>query len=126
MENGKKYKIHIFDMKFKKSKKNRFSHLGLLFFLAVEVWTDVLGFVKRIQLARTVSLTNRRIHQICWPRLHGDKVVAHEVREITIVGRERFERGRPPKAFVLKDGKPVPIPSCPPPPYISGFHCIIT
>jgi hypothetical protein len=27
---------------------------------------------------------------------------------------------------VLKDGKPVPIPSCPPPPYISGFHCIIT
>jgi hypothetical protein len=48
-------------------------------YIAVEVWVDVLGFVKRIQLARTVSLTNRHIHQICWPRLHGNKVVAHAV-----------------------------------------------
>jgi hypothetical protein len=91
-------------------------------FLAVEVWIDVFGFIRRIQLARTVSLTNRHFHQICWPRLHGDKVVA-QVREIIIITcRERLDMSRPPKALVLKNGKGMPLPSCPPPPYISGFR----
>jgi hypothetical protein len=86
------------------------------------VWTDVLGFVKRIELGRTVSLTNRHIHQICWPRLHGNKVVAHAVEEIFIGSRD--ELGRPPMALLLKDGKEVPIPNCPMPIYIAGFHQI--
>jgi hypothetical protein len=95
-------------------------------FLATEVWVDVLGFIRRIELARTISLTNRHIHQICWPRLHGDKVAVHEVRQIiTITCRERFERGRPPKALVQKDGKLMSLPSCPPPSYIAGFEDII-
>jgi hypothetical protein len=31
-------------------------------FLAIEVWVDVLGFIRRIQLAHTISLTNRRFY----------------------------------------------------------------
>jgi hypothetical protein len=98
-----------------------FKIISEIIFLAIEVWTDVLGFIRRIQLARTISLTNRRIHAICWPRLHGDKVRAYRIDDITIIGRERFDGGRPPSALVLKNGKAMPIPSCPPPPYISGF-----
>jgi hypothetical protein len=98
------------------------SHFSVVF-LAVEVWSDVLGFVKRIELARTVSLTNGHIHQICLPRLHGDKVVAHEVWEIIIGSRD--ELGRPPMALLLKDGKEVPIPNSPMPAYISGFRRIV-
>jgi hypothetical protein len=49
-------------------------------------------------------------------------VVAHEVREIIIGNRD--ELGRPPMALLLKDGKEVPIPNCPMPIYISGFHQI--
>jgi hypothetical protein len=91
--------------------------------MAVEVWVDVLGFVKRIQLARTVCLTNRHIHQICWPRLHGNKVVAHEVGEITISEGFEWER-QAAKAILVKDGKEVPFPECPVPAYITEFHQI--
>jgi hypothetical protein len=92
--------------------------------MAIEVWTDVFGFVKRIQLARTVSLTNRHIYQICWPRLHGNKVEAYQIEEITISCREHFDRDRPPKALVLKNDKLLSMPSSPLPPYISGFDKI--
>jgi hypothetical protein len=90
-----------------------------IIFLAVEVWVDVLGFVKRIQLARSVCLVNFKIYEICWPRLHGDKVMAHKVEPITI--SHRHELGQPPTAvFLLKDHKEVPIPECSPPDYITG------
>jgi hypothetical protein len=89
--------------------------------MAVEVWVDIFGFIKRIQLARSVSLTSRLIHQICWPRLHGNKVVPYEIGEITIDCQERFDWSRPAKALLLKDGKKVPFPYCPPPVYISGL-----
>jgi hypothetical protein len=97
-------------------------------FLSVEVWTDVLGFVKRIQLARTVSLTNLYIHAICWPRLHGNKVEAYHIWEdITIIGQERFDQDHR-QALVLKQNHDksmeMPMPSCPVPSYISGFHGI--
>jgi hypothetical protein len=92
-----------------------------IIYLAIEVWTDVLGFIKRIQLVRSVSLTNRHIHGICWPRLHGNNVIAHKIPLITIVSRERCDQGLPPTALLLKDGKGVPIPKCPPPAYISGI-----
>jgi hypothetical protein len=90
--------------------------------LAMEVWADVLDFIPRIQLARTVSLINRRIHQLCWPRLHGNKVVPHDVWEI-MIGTPDPE-GRPPKAVLLKDDNEVPIPDCPMPNYITGFSRI--
>jgi hypothetical protein len=91
--------------------------------MAVEVWTDVLGFVKRVELARTVSLTNQHIHQICWPRLHGIKVMAHDVKEIIIASRD--ESGRPPTAILLRERrKEVPFADCPPPDYITGFRDI--
>jgi hypothetical protein len=81
---------------------------------------DVLGFVKRIQLARSVCLVNWKIYEICWPRLHGNKVMAHKVREIVIV-----EYDYPPTAvLLLKDNKKVPFPECLPPAYISGFERI--
>jgi hypothetical protein len=91
--------------------------------MAVEVWVDVLGFIKRIQLARTVSLTSRHIHQICWPRLHGNKVVAHEVLQISI--SEGFEwRRQAAKAILVTGGKEVPFPDCPVPAYITEFRQI--
>jgi hypothetical protein len=89
--------------------------------MAVEVWTDVLSFVKRVELARTVSLTNWHIHNICWPRLHGNKVMAHEV-ELRI--ESEGDDGRPPTAILLSDGKEVPFANCPPPEYITGFSHI--
>jgi hypothetical protein len=82
---------------------------------------DVLGFVKRIRLARTISLTNWHIYQICWPRLHGEKVRAHPVGEI-VIGYE--ESGHPPTALLLYDFKKVTFPECPPPGYITGFDRI--
>jgi hypothetical protein len=98
-------------------------------FLAVEVWVDVLGFVKRIQLARGVCLVNCKIYEICWPRLHGNKVEAHEVETITIC--HRHELGQPATALLLlkdcnafnllKKIRGVPFPECPPPAYITRF-----
>jgi hypothetical protein len=91
-----------------------------------DVWFDVFDFVERIQLARTVSLTNWHIHQICWPRLHGKKVATHDVDKITIKRRDKRECSRcgPPMALLLKDGKEMPWPNCPPPAYISTFKNI--
>jgi hypothetical protein len=83
--------------------------------MAVEVWVDVLGFVKCIQLARTVSLTNCLIHQICWPRLHGNKVMAREVDHISI--NQRY-RPKSKTVLMLKDGEEVPFPTCPLPAYM--------
>jgi hypothetical protein len=83
----------------------------------------VLGFIKRIQLARTVSLTNRHIHTICWPRLHGNKVKAHVVLVITI--SEGFEWIRQAaKASLITVDKEVPFPDCPVPAYITRFRQI--
>jgi hypothetical protein len=79
---------------------------------------DVLGFVKRIQLAR-ICLANFKIYGICWPRLHGDKVMAHKVGPITI--GYRHELGQPPTAVLLLNHKELPFPECPPPGYIIGF-----
>jgi hypothetical protein len=91
-----------------------------IIFLAIEVWVDVLGFVRRIQLARSVCLINWKISEICWPRLHGRKVMAHEVSPITI--GYRHELGQPPTALLLlKDHKVDRFPECPPPDYITGF-----
>jgi hypothetical protein len=95
--------------------------------LAIEVWTDVFGFIRRIQLARSVSLTTRHFRNICWPRLHGNKIEAHEVNGITISSRERFDWSRPTEIFVqngFKNDKELPFPSCPPPDYITGFRKI--
>jgi hypothetical protein len=83
----------------------------------------VLGFVKRIQLARGVCLANYKIYEICWPRLHGDKVMAHEVGPITFGYRR--ELGQPPTALLLQERKEVPFPECPPPDYITGFEAIV-
>jgi hypothetical protein len=95
-----------------------------IIFLAIEVWVDVLGFVKRIQLARSVCLANFKIYEICWPRLHGAKVRAHEVGPITI--GYRHENGCPSTAVLLLRGsKEVPFPECPPPDYITGFEAIV-
>src|SRR3954466_8438877 len=93
-------------------------------FLAVEVWVDVFGFIKRIQLAR-VSLTNWRIYQICWPRLHGNKVVPYEVEWLDIKSQEQLD-GLAATALLLKDSEEVPVPFavCPPPAYITGFSGI--
>jgi hypothetical protein len=107
--------------------KSSFFLLSEIVFLAVEVWTDILGFVKRIQLARTVSLTNLRIYNICWPRLHGNKVEAYQIPGISIIGQEQSDQGLPPTALVLKNhdkSMEIPMPSCPPPSYISGFSSI--
>jgi hypothetical protein len=93
-----------------------------IIFLAIEVWVDVLGFVRRIQLARGVCLTNFKIYEICWPRLHGAKVRTHKVRPITISHRHEF--GQPPTALLLHERKEVPFPECPPPDYITGFGAI--
>jgi hypothetical protein len=104
-----------------------FSQLRKVVCLAIEVWTDVFGFIRRIHLARSVSFTNRHFRNICWPRLHGDKVEVHELGEITINSRERFDWCRPAEIFMLKgikNGKEVPFPTCPPPDYISGFRKI--
>jgi hypothetical protein len=90
-----------------------------IIFLAVEVWVDVLGFIRRIRLAETVSLTNRHLLKLCWPRLHGGKVKAHRVGNTIIGYRQGF--GQPTTALLLKDRKEVPFPECPPPDYITGF-----
>jgi hypothetical protein len=96
--------------------------------MANEVWTDVLDFVERDKLARTVSLTNRHIHQICWPRLHGYKVMPHEVRKMIIASRDEFFFGWPWSTTakllireVLMKEKEVPFANCPPPDYITRF-----
>jgi hypothetical protein len=81
---------------------------------------DVLGFIKRIQLARSVCMVNFKIYEICWPRLHGGKVVAHPAKYIAI-GYSDASAGHPPKALLLKDLKKVPFPECPAPDYITGF-----
>jgi hypothetical protein len=88
--------------------------------MANEVWTEVLGFVKRDQLAE-VSLTNRHIHQICWPRLPGNKVMAHTVEKMIIASR-----GQPPTAIlqIEEHSKEVPFVNCSPPDYITGFRDI--
>jgi hypothetical protein len=91
--------------------------------MAVEVWTDVLSFVKRVELAE-VSLTNWQIHQISW------RVMRHEVGEMIIASRPA--RAFPyfwswlwsPTAILLSDGKEVPFANCPPPEYITGFRKI--
>jgi hypothetical protein len=92
--------------------------------MSVEVWVDVFGFIKRIQLARTVCLTCWHIYDICYPRLHGNKVVEHEVNEIIIGRRYDGGLGDPPTAFLLKDRGEVPFARCPPPSYISAFRKI--
>jgi hypothetical protein len=84
----------------------------------------VLGFIKRIKLARTISLTNRRIHEICWPRLHGNNVKAFEVGNIIIGRRGRVDGSRPPAALQTIKGHGLPIPDCAPPAYITGFRSI--
>jgi hypothetical protein len=74
-------------------------------------------------LARTVCFTCWHLHDICYPRLHGNKVEAHEVDEI-IIGKGACQ---PPRALLLKDRKEVPFPSpdCSSPPnYITGFCSI--
>jgi hypothetical protein len=88
--------------------------------MAIEVWVDVFGFIKRIQLANSISLINRDIHQICWPYLHGNKVVAHEVTNIIFARRN----SQPVTALLLKELQEVPFADCPPPDYISGFFNI--
>jgi hypothetical protein len=82
---------------------------------------DVFGFIKRIQLARRISLINWHIYQICWPRLHGVKVRTHEVWRIDIGYQQAL--GQKPTAILLKNFNEMrmPIPECPPPEYISGF-----
>jgi hypothetical protein len=100
----------IFSLKFRK-----------IIFLAVEVWVDVLGFIRRIQLARSVCFANWKIYEICWPRLHGDKVLAHPVQEI-VIGYDGS--GHPPTAHLLMGYKKMPFPDCPPPAYITGFGII--
>jgi hypothetical protein len=91
-----------------------------------DVWFDVFDFLERLQLAHTLSLTNRHIHQICWPRLHGKKVATHEVEKILIKRRDKYDcwRCRPATALLLKDGKEMPWPNCPPPAYISRLKNI--
>jgi hypothetical protein len=90
--------------------------------MAIEVWVDVLGFIRRIQLARTICFTNWHVHQMCWPRLHGVKVRAHKVGSITIGHRHEF--GQPPTVLLLQGSKELPFPECPPPDYITGFSHI--
>jgi hypothetical protein len=87
--------------------------------MANEVWTEVLGFIKREELANPISLTNRHIHQICWPRLHGNRVMAHEADDMKIV--RRYESGN---AFMVSSRKEVPFAECPPPNYITQFRFI--
>jgi hypothetical protein len=102
-------------------------HFSKIPLMSDDVWFDVLGFITRIQLARSVSLTSRLIHKICWPRLHGNKVVPYEIGELTISvsSRERFDWSRPAEKLMLKDdGKEVQFPSCSPPAYITRFHKI--
>jgi hypothetical protein len=89
----------------------------------VVVWAEVLGFVKRDQLA-TISLTNRQILEECWPRLHGNRVMAHDVEEMTIERRRPFSWFWSPTAILRIDGKEVPFVNCPPPDYITGFRGI--
>jgi hypothetical protein len=91
--------------------------------MAVEVWTDVLGFVKRIQLAHVVSLTNWHIHDICWPRLHGNKVMAHEVANMTI-GRRTDGWSTTAILSLEEGGEEVPFANCPPLAYITEFNDI--
>jgi hypothetical protein len=79
---------------------------------------DVLGFVKRIQLARGVCFVNWKILEICWPRLHGNKAIAYHVPEI-VIGCD--QSGHSPTAFLLNGYKKVPLPECAPPDYIIGF-----
>jgi hypothetical protein len=88
--------------------------------MANEVWTEVLGFIKREELANPISLTNRHIHQICWPRLHGNRVMAHEVDHVIIVQARRHET----QAIMLINRKEVPIADSPPPDYITQFGFI--
>jgi hypothetical protein len=84
--------------------------------LAVEVWVDVLGFIRRIRLAETVSLTSRHFFHLCWPRLHGNKVRSNGEWQICIGHRHAL--GQPPTALLLKDRREVPFPEeCPPPGY---------
>jgi hypothetical protein len=75
-------------------------------------------------LARTVSLANRHIHQLCWPRLHGNKVMAHETPHIRIT--KQFDRLRQSTVLWVTDDKLVqePFPDCPVPAYITGFRII--
>jgi hypothetical protein len=54
--------------------------------------------------------------------LHGSKVATREIGKITFLKRKGLtHHDCPPTAVLLKDGKEVPFPSCPPPAYISGF-----
>jgi hypothetical protein len=89
-----------------------------------DVSFDILGFITRIHLARSVSLTTRLLHQICSPRLHGNTVEAREIRHLTIKCRERFDWSVPATAILLNYGKEVPFPTCPLPHYITGFRKI--
>jgi hypothetical protein len=99
--------------------------------MANEVWTDVLAFVTRVELAHSVSLTNWHIHQICWPRLHGYKVMAHEVEEMIISCRLelsfidlRWQITATAKMIMGVPKKEIPLAICSPPDYITGFRYI--
>jgi hypothetical protein len=86
----------------------------------------VFGFIKRVELAK-VSETNRHIHQICWPRLHGNRVMAHEVGRMIISPQCEFVRSLMSlKAIMLGEvyGGKVPLADCPPPDYIIRFSSI--
>jgi hypothetical protein len=86
------------------------------------VWTEVLGFLKRVELANIVSLTNWQIHDICLPRLHGYKVMEHDVWNMEIASRDD---GWSTTAVLRKDHrKEVPFANCLPPDYITGFNYI--
>jgi hypothetical protein len=88
--------------------------------MAVEVWTDVFGFITRIELANTVSLTNRHIHQICWPRLHGNKVIPHEVEWMIITNQNDGSA-----IMRRRDGTNIEFAESPPPDYITRFYRIL-
>jgi hypothetical protein len=93
--------------------------------MANEVWADVLGFIERIQLARSVSLTNRLFHSLCWPRMHGNRVVPYQISGLIIECGEWFDWSLPAKAVLLNENyKELPFPNCPPPVYITGFRQI--
>jgi hypothetical protein len=92
-----------------------------------EVWTDMLSFIKRKELAGTVSLTNSHIHKLCLPRLDGYKVLAHDVEKMIITSEDADDGWSTRAKLQIKDHsklKLVPFANCPPPGYITGFRRI--
>jgi len=92
--------------------------------LSPYVLDEVLAWIKRTELAQSsLSISSHTFRQYCWPYLHGWKVKARIVRDLSFAHEHEDEINF--RNILKKDDKhEIPIAHKNPPEYIIGFEFI--